>query len=363
MANNRIYLALGEEAARGVKESSAVGFVPLLSPGIPKLEFNDRPKKEFRGSEAALGASAYERMSQRWGATLEIPFYTESGGAVKGASGTLLKHFFGGSSTVQNGSTGEYSHMLYPTADPFSEAHLGERAVTLNLNINEGALMRNWPYVGGRVRALSFEQEAGSALKLTAELAGQRRDEAASELGGVEYASEALRCDYRNLRIYTGAVTRAGSAPGFADFSFGGALAIRPEKVSIKAENGMEDALRLSGADYPDRTRMGQFKVSVEMTIDWEDPESGFSSVAEFRAWAAGASLTNLFFHWDTGTQAGTGANHGLFIDLPRLRRTGGEPEYRLERDPVAVLKYEGLLDPATGYMMGLLLRNTAESI
>ena len=35
MAENKIYLALGEEASRGVKESTAVGFIPLLSPGIP----------------------------------------------------------------------------------------------------------------------------------------------------------------------------------------------------------------------------------------------------------------------------------------------------------------------------------------
>ena len=46
----------------------------------------------------------------------------------------------------------------------------------------------------------------------------------------------------------------------------------------------MEDVLRLSGVDYPDKTRMGRFKVSVEMTIDWEDPASGFNSISEFNA-------------------------------------------------------------------------------
>ncbi len=39
MAENKIYLALGEEAVRGVKETAAVGFIPLSSPAIPKTEF------------------------------------------------------------------------------------------------------------------------------------------------------------------------------------------------------------------------------------------------------------------------------------------------------------------------------------
>lgn len=59
-------------------------------------------------------------------------------------------------------------------------------------------------------------------------------------------------------------------------------------------ENGMEDALRLSGVAYPDRTRMGEFKVSVELAIDWEDPANGFSSISEFRDWVSGAGTTNL---------------------------------------------------------------------
>jgi len=360
MADNRMYLALGEETVRGVKESGTVGFIPLVKPGVPKIEFDEKKRTEFRGVDASKGPSAIDRMGQRWNGSLEMPFFTESGGA-KGLSGTLFKHFFGKAATVENAATGQYAHMMYPVADPFDAANLGDGAITLNLNINEGAVMSNWPFVGGRVKALGFEQQPGSPLRVTAELFGQKRDVIGTEVGGQQFAAENLRCDYNNLKVYTGTITRVGTAPDYTDFTFMSATQIKPDKISVKIENGMEDALRLSGADYPDKTRMGRFKVTVELTVDWEDPASGFSSVGEFNSWAASGGSINLCLHWDTGTQAGSGDNHALYIDLPMLHRLGGEPDYSLEKDPMITLKYEGLYDEATTkYMVGVLLKNTA---
>lgn len=362
MSNNRIYAAIGEEAQRGVKEAQTVGFVPLLNPGIPRLEFDDRKRGEFRGEESVKGDSAVARMSQRWGASLDIPFFTEAGSA-KGMSGTIFKHFFGKAVSAQNGATGQFCHMFYPVADPFASSNLGTRALTLNLNINEGASQKNWPFVGGRVKGLRFQQEAGSNLKVTAELMGQRRDAVTAEIGSPVFAAENLRCDYTNMRLYTGSVVRTGSAPDFTDLSFPGAVQIKPDKVMVAIENGMDDALRLSGVDYPDKTRMGQFKVTMELTIDWEDPASGFSSADEFNRWVGSSGSTNFVLHWDTGTQAGSGGNHGLYLDLPRMSWSGGEPDYKLEKDPMITLKYEGLYDEAVGYMVGMLLKNTAASV
>lgn len=363
MAENKVYLAIGEEAVRGVKESAAVGFVPLINPGIPKMEFDDKRRKEFRGEDSLKGDTAVLRQGQRWSASVEMPFFTEAGSA-KGGVGTVLKHLFGHATSAEEGLTGQYSHMMYPVADPFSASALGSKALTLNLNINEGAVMKNWPFVGGRVKSFSFVQEAGSSLKATVELFGQKKDSVTAALPGAVFPAENLRCDYNNLKVYTGAVTRVGTAPDFTDFTFAGATQLKPDKVSVKIENGTEDVLRLSGLDYPDKTRMGQFKVSLEMTVDWEDPASGFSSVAEFNSWAASSGSTNFCLHWDTGTQAGTGANHGVYIDLPVMQRMGGSPNYSLDKDPMITLKYEGLYDGAVAnYMVGALLKNTAAAV
>ncbi len=363
MAENKIYLALGEESARGTKESTTVGFIPLLSPGIPRMEFDEKKRAEFRGDDAVKGDTSVTRFSRKWSGTIETPFFTEAG-STTGMVGTLLKHFFGAAVSAENGATGQYSHMMYPVADPFASANLGAKALTLNLNINEGATMKNWPFVGARVKGLSFDQEAGSHLKLSVETFGQYRDTVTAEIGSPAFAAENLRCDYNNLTLYTGTITRTGTAPDYTDYTFGSATQIKPDKVSLKIENGMEDALRLSGLDYPDRTRMGRYKVSLELTIDWEDPASGFSSVDEFSNWISSSYETNFCLHWDTGTQAGTGDNHGLYIDIPRAQLAGGEPSYSLDKDPLITFKYEGLYDASiTGYIVGMLLKNTASAV
>lgn len=363
MADNKYYLAIGEEANRGMAESTTVGFIPLLSPGLPKVEFDDKRRKEFRGEDSVLGDTAINRMSQKWSASIETPFFTEAG-TVGGIVGTLLKHFFGKATSAQNGATVQYRHLFYPISNHFSAANLGDKALTLNYNINEGATVKNWPFVGGRVKALSFEQEAGDHLKLTAELFGQKRNASSTALASPTFAAENLRCDYNNLSVYTGTITRSGSAPAYTDFTFGSATQIKPDKISLKIENGMEDVLRLSGLDYPDKTRLGgQYKVSLEITLDWEDPSSGFSSVDDLLAWLTSASSTNFHLYWNTGTQAGTGDNHGLYIDLPMMQRMGGEPDFNLEKDPVITLKYEGLYDATALYMMALMLKNTAPSV
>lgn len=363
MAENKLYLAAGEETTRGVEQTAAIGFIPLNSPSIPKMEFDDRTRKEYRGESGALGDRAAARMSRKWSASVGMPLFTEAG-SVKGVVGTLLKHFFGRVVSAQNGVTGQYCHMMYPVADPFAAENIGGKAVTLNLNVNEGAAMKNWPFVGGRVRGVSFEQETGHPLKLVVEMFGQKKGATTAEVGSPVFAAEGLRCDYNGLKVYTGAIGRVGAAPDYTQFSFAGATQIKPDRVSVKMENGMEDALRLSGLDYPDKTRMGQFKVSVDITIDWEDPASGFSSVAEWRGWMESASSINLCLVWDTGTQAGSGDNHALIIDIPIARRLGGEPDYSLEKDPMITLKYEGLYDAtACKYMVGLMLKNTAMTV
>jgi hypothetical protein len=363
MAENNIYLALGEESSRGTKEDSTVGFIPLLGPGIPKMEFDDKKRKEFRGEDTVKGDTTVLRMSRKWAGSLEMPFFTEAGSTV-GMLGTLLKHFFGTATSAQQGATLAYAHMLYPVADPFASANLGDKALTVNLNINEGSTMKNWPFVGGRVSALTFEQEAGQHIKLTAELFGQTRDVTTAELGSPSFSAENLRCDYNNLSVYTGTITRTGTGPDFTDFSFASATRLKPDKISVKIEDGKEDVLRLAGVDYPDKTRMGHYKVSLELAIDWEDPASGFSSVDEFTNWITSAGSTNFCLEWDTGTEAGTGYNHKLILDVPMAQRMGGEPEYDLEKDPMTSLNYEGLYDESTTkYILGCLLQNTATAV
>ncbi len=361
MSEEKYYVAIGEEAARGTPESTTVGFMPLNGFTPPKMEFDDQPRKDFRGEASIKGSTAVRRLGQKWSWSGETDFFTEAG-TVSGMVATVLKHFFGGMVLVPNGATGQYSQLFYPSTDPFGSSGLGVKALTANFNLNEGDLMKNWPFVGGRVSAINLTQEMGQSLKFGFDMFGQYRAAVTAEIGSPAYAAENLRCDYNNMTVYTGIITRVGVAPDYTDFTFGSATQIKVEKISIKIENGTKDEMRAEGVDYPTKTMRGQFKVSVEISVDWEDPASGFSSVDDFNAWMAAASETNLFAHWDTGVQAGTGDNHSFYVDMPRLRRTGGEPSFSDETNAKATLTYEGLVSATTLHQIMTMLKNTVSA-
>jgi hypothetical protein len=356
-------VALGEEATRGVKEATTVGFVPVNSFKLPKPDFMAKKRGEFRGEDSMLGPTTELRLGQKWeGLELEIPFFTEAG-TTKGIIGTLLKHFFGKASSSQNGATGQYRHMLYAVADMFAAANLGTKALTANMNFMEGAVLKNYPYIGARVQKIGFKQEAGQPLLFTASLIGQKLDAITAGLGSPAFPAENLRCDYNNLTLYTGAVTRTGTPPNYTDLS-SAATVIKPDSVSVEFERGITDKQILDGTDSVGKTNIGQLTGKVSMSLDWEDPATGFSSVDDFTAWLAATSALNMLFKWDTGTQAGTGDNHGFYIDLPICNRQGGMPEVALDKDPTISLEYDLHLDPTTTlYAVGMLLKNTATAV
>ena len=363
MGKRIVYLAVGEEATRGTKEASTVGHIPLLNPGVPDMEFDDQNRGEFRGEDTTKGETTKRRLGQKWSGSLEIPFFTEAG-TTAGMIATIIKHFFGYVSSAQNGSTGQYAHIMSPHEDPEEATALGTKALTFNLNIGEGTVMKNWPYVGGRVKSLSFDFEPGQPVKMTVETMGQKRDTVTAELGSPVFPAENLRCDYNNLTLYYGAgITRTGSAPDFTDLDPNTMTAIKPDKVSLKIESGAEDKMRLSGVDYPDRTQFGQFTATLEITLDWEDPATGFSSADEFNAYMAGIGSESFLLVNDTGTQAGSGDNHALILDCPIANRTGGKPEFDREKDPVSTLSYELLYSSVTEYLVAAMVKNTASAV
>jgi hypothetical protein len=360
----RQYIAIGEEASRGTKEVTTVAFIPLWDPLKPKPENKDDPRKQTRGEDSILGDTQYRRMSRGWSSPLVIPMYSEAG-VVKAGIARLVKHLTGKCTSVQNAATGQYAHVLYPVSDPFDAANLGSKALTLNQNQNIGTLMENWPWVGGRVKDLELDQQPGVDLKATFSLMGQFLDAVGAELGSAVFPDESLRLDYKGFKLYTGAITRVGTAPDYTDLTFSGATLIKPDTFKVKVAAAREDKLRLAGVDYPDKTRTsGKYDLTGEFTIDWEDPSSGFSSYDEVKAWLAGITELALCAMWDSGTQAGTGDHHSLYCDIPRALIQGDLPAYDPDKDPIVTIKFKAQHDPATTkYPWAFLFKNTAISI
>ena len=361
MAETKAYVAIGEETTRGTKESTTVGFIPVNSFKMPAPDFMAKKREEFRGEDTALGYTTELRMGKQWtGLSLEMPFFTEAG-TVKGSYGTLLKHFFGKATSAQNAVTGQYAHMLYPVTLPMATANLGTKAITINMNSIHGATIKNHPYYGGRVAKIGFKQEVGQPLIFTTDSMGQGLATPEAGIASPVFPAENLRCDYNNLVIRQGAtVTRTGTAPNYTNITSSG-MVVQPDSISFDPERGWEDRLILNGTDTPGKSKVGIVTGKLSMTFDFEDPASGFNTKTEFLAWLASTSSTNFLLTWDTGTQAGTGLNHQLIIDLPICNRIGGMPDIIRDGDPKITLEYDVLLDATTtGYAIGILLMNTA---
>ena len=366
MAKNQFYIAAGEEAARGTAESTTVGFIPVNTATFPTYEPTDEPVLDFRGEQTSLGDSRYRRNSEKWSAALDIPMFTEAG-TTAAMMGTILKHFFGGVTSTQNSSTGQYFHMLYPVSDPFATGNLGTKALTLNTNITQNAsTIQNHVFGGGRVSALTFSQSVGSPLQVSASFMGQQHA-VSTAIATPSYAAENLLCDYDKLKAYFGAVsgvTRTGTAPAYTDMVVNDAVQFCPDSITVTIANGLNDKQLLCGSKYPTKTLLGKYTCTVEMTIDFEDPSSGFSSYDDFVAWHAGLSTISLYLNWDTGTTAGTGDNHQFGLDIPIALRGGGQPSISADADPTITLKYTAEMDlTTTQYMIGAYLKNTAATI
>ncbi len=357
------YTAIGEEATRGTAESSTVGFIPLSDPTVPKLEFKEEKRAEWRGEQVALGNREKRRSGQSWSASFNTPLFTEAG-TTAGMIGTILKHFFGKGTSAQNASTGQYYHMFYKVADMFNSSNLGTTALTVNTNMSKGETTLNHPFTGGRVTQIEFTQEIGAPLQFGFEMIGQKRDATGTAIASPAFAAENLRLDFNNLTMYTGTITRTGTGPDFTEFAFGSATQLNPDNVKLTLGNGVTDKTVHDGNDYPTKSIDGEMSGTLEFTIDFEDPAAGFSSVDDFEAWVSASSSTNFFLQWDTGTQAGTGDNHMMGIDLPICKRMGGDPTFTVEDEVTITLSYDLLFDASTtSYLAGLLLKNTAAAV
>lgn len=364
MPDRQNFIAIGEEAARGTKESSTVGYIPIRNFSLPKPDYMARKRDEYRGEQRQLGHTAELRMGEKWdGLSPEILMFSEAG-TTKGMLGTLLKHFFGTVATAQNGATGQYAHMFYPIVDPFGASNLDVAALTANMNVMHDTVLKNYPYVGARVKKLSLKQDTGDHLIMTPELFGQTLAALEAGLSSPAWPAENLRFDYNNLTIRAGAtVTRTGTAPDYTNITSNGAV-VSPDSITLEFDRGYEDKMLLDGTTSPSRTKVGMFTGKLSMTIDFLNPASGFSSVDEFTAWLAASSTTNFLLTWDTGTAAGTGDNHSLIIDLPVCNRLGGMPDFPLDDDPTVTLEYDFHYDPTTTlYAAGVLLKNTAAAV
>lgn len=355
------FLALVEETTRGTDPGSGYLFLPVMSTIQPTVNFDDQPRKEFKGQDTALGDGSVVRRSGQWTMTLECAYYP--GAEV----GLLMKHALGKSETRVVEDTSAYKGILYPLAEPYGlGAELAEKAIGIIANTDEGGTTKAQYYGGGRIKSMNIKGEGTDDVKLTFEIQG-----AAEHIGPADQTATAgvtfpvaAPFSTNDCLLYIGAgITRTGTAPLFTDIAPNTMNPYQPDNFDITVTNGLNDKNVMDGKLGPNKTfRESQVLVEVTTPVDYQDPSSGFSSADQYKEIFNGPITSSILLIMDNGELAGAAAaTYETIVDIANVQVLPETPERSSEGvQPTMNITLKSLASATTKYPIGILTTDKA---
>ncbi|MCP3177307.1 hypothetical protein MJO47_09370 [Desulfuromonas sp. KJ2020] len=353
------YLALVEESNRGADPGSGYLFYPVTGNLQPKFNVTDESRKEFRGQDTALGDASVRRLSSNW--EHPVSGYVYSGAELD----LMLKHVFGFKGARTAVDTTAFKGLFRPLRAAYGAGNpLGNSAIGIIPNTDEGGTTMSQYHGGGRPKSLTLNGEPGGEITMELALGGAGpwvgdADQAA--IPGVAFPS-ALPFFFAEARFYIGAgIARTGVAPDFTDIAPGAMLPFYPDNFNLTITPGIEDKEVGNGVRGPSKTeRTAQFVAELGFTLDYEDPDSGFSSAAEYKKTYTGPNTNSLLIVLDNGQLAGsTNQNYQMIIDLPLMHAVPDPMERNNEgKTPKNTYKLRSLLDSSVGYPVAIMTIN-----
>ena len=357
------YLAIVEESARGTDPSSGYIFLPVMNNIQPTVEYDDQPRKEFRGADTALGDSSLVRRSGQWTMSIECAYYPGE------ETGLFFKHLLGKVDTRSVVDTSAYEGIVYPLAQVYGTgAELADKAIGIIPNTDEGGTTKHQYYGGGRVTSITIAGEGTDDVKLTIEVQGPAEHIGAVDQTATAGASFPVAAPFStdDCLLYIGAgITRTGTAPDFTAIAPNTMPAYKPDSFNIAITNGLNDKQVMDGILGPNKTyREGQLQVTVATPIDYEDPSSGFSSADQFKLIFNGVQTTSLLLVMDNGEAAGdTTTTYETIVDLANLAFKPDTPERSSEgTQPTVNFNFESLYDDTAEYPVALFITDKASA-
>lgn len=351
------FLAIYEETTRGTAPGSPVyQFLPIISGLTPEINFDDKPREEFRGVDNALGDATVIRREQSWSYKLKCYWYPGK------ETGLLFKHLMGFAATRSVVETSGYKGILYPVAMPYGAGNtLVDKAIAIIPNTDEQGTTKCQVFGGGRVTECKITASGSDDIILEFSLAGAwigTIDQTA--ISGVSFPA-ANPYNSTEYKAYIGGTpTRTGTAPNYTALAVGTAVQFYPDSLDLTITNGLKDKIAHgSGVMGPTKTyRDASFNWSLDVPLDYEDPSSGFSSADEYKKLFTGPSTNNLMLVFDNGDLAGaTTEKYTSIIDLPlgKLKNPGSVERNPNGKMPNLKLGFDRLLSSTTQYPIALL--------
>jgi hypothetical protein len=322
------YLSLYEETTRGTKPASpARKFLPVIKGLAPKFMPKDEPRKEFRGSDTALGDGSMIRKSSQYTFAPECYLYPGS------ELGLLLKHLLGHAGTRTIADTTAYRGILYPLAMPYgSGAELSDKALGLEPNIDRDGTTKSQTWGGCRLKAATINIKPDEDVTIAFEGQGAGGWVGApgqTATAGVSFtAIDPYAFSDATFYIGTGA-DLTGTAPDYTAMAAGTMKQFTPDDMTIKINNGLDDKTCGNGIKGPSKTeRTAQFSAQLDFSVDFRDPSSGFSSIDEYEAQFSGPRTTAIMVVLTHLSLAGSSTEHYKeVLYFPLIQNTCESPD------------------------------------
>lgn len=355
------YLGIVEEAARGTDPTSGYLFLPVSGKLQPSFTPTDEPRKEFRGSDSALGDTSVVRRESLWTYDLECSWYPGDP-----AIGLLFKHLLGYSGTRNTVDTSAKRGILYPVPNGYGGGGDQEdKGIGIIPNTDEAGTTYSQYWGGGRVTKCVIKAEGTSDIKLTFTLQGPGEYIGAADQTELDstpaFSTPTTPLISSDLLCYVGgSPTRTGTPPDYTVLAPNTAAAWRPDSLELTITNGLQDKVVMNGVLGPSwTTRESQFMVELTAPTDYDDPASGFSSADEFKTLFAGVRTNNILLianhASDAGATPGT-APYGAVIDLPSVMVAADPPERNVDgKTPSINFKFKSLYNTTTKYPIAIL--------
>ena len=342
-------IAIVEEVTRGTFPGSPTyNWLPVTGTLFPTFTPTDEARSEFRGNDSALGNSedSLVRRESQTTYALECAAYPGI------ATGLLFKYLLGKEGTRAVVETTAFKGPLYPLAQPFGEDNeLVDGALSIVVLYDKEGTTFKKIYSGLRDFDFAFAAEGTDDIKFTFNMKAPGEfisAEAVNDLtpdysGLVDpYTSSDLLC-----YIGTGA-SLTGTAPDYTDIAPGTMDQFCPDSVNFTLVSGLDDKVQMCGVQGPGKTfRSAQFTSEINLPIDLEDPDTGFSSWDEFEKIFIAPSSNILMFVLDNGVLAGdTSVTYSMTFYFPAVLFNPDTPEVAPDgTQPTINLNYTSLFD------------------
>lgn len=252
----------------------------------PEPEYKEDAPPEWRAQDVSQGSTGdnEERTSTSSKYLWDSRIYP-------GTELVLLFEFFFGTSlpavALAAPNAAAERTMYQTTSEMYGEGtQLLDRAIALIPHTRKGASTYSQVFLGHRPKDVEFAFKGGDAAEMKINMMSGPWIGAPQQapITGVSFPGAKA---FRSVpKVYLGdGATLTGIGPGYTDFAPGTMPVVKPDDLIIKMELGIDDVYKMNGFEGPSETeRKKAVMLTVEFTVDFTDPSSGWSS---YDAWVA----------------------------------------------------------------------------